>query len=187
MTDSITITGLVATVPYVVNRDDKVPFVSFRLASNQRYYDRRTSQWVAADTNWYTVTAFRALAVNAAASVAKGDRVLVAGRLKIRRWEAGEKNGISVDVEADSIGHDLLWGTARFARSAQRDAGAAPEIVQDATQEAETAAPTDAGRPAYAPPPVSTPRVQEPWDVATPGGQTDDLVGAAAESGETPF
>ena len=181
MTDSITITGLVATVPYVVNQDDKVPFVSFRLASNQRYYDRRTSQWVAADTNWYTVTAFRALAVNAAASVVKGDRVLVTGRLKIRRWEAGEKNGTSVDVEADSIGHDLLWGTARFAKTAQRDTAAHLESTHN------TDPGPDAGSPVLDSPAASSARVQEPWDVATPGSQTDDLVGVAADSTDTPF
>lgn len=180
MTDTITLTGLVATVPYVVNHDDKVPFVSFRLASSQRYYDRRTSQWVTGDTNWYTVTAFRALAINAAASVSKGDRVLVTGRLKIRRWESGERNGLSVDVEADSIGHDLVWGTARWARTVQRDPSVAEEHSAGAT-------PTDAGGAVHNP--VSPPAAsgQEAWDVTAPGQQVDDLVGASADSVETPF
>jgi single-strand DNA-binding protein len=184
MTDTITLTGLVATVPYVVNQHDKVPFVSFRLASNQRYYDRRTSQWVAGDTNWYTVTAFRSLAVNVAASVAKGDRVLVTGRLKIRRWEAGEKNGIAVDVEADSVGHDLLWGTARYSKTAPRDATSSTETPGEADQYTSP----DAGTletPSTAP--SATASAHGPWDVATPGREADDLVGASADPGETPF
>jgi single-strand DNA-binding protein len=182
MTDTITLTGLVATVPYRVNQDDKVPFFSFRLASSQRYFDRRTSQWVAGDTNWYTVTAFRALAVNAAASVHKGDRILVTGRLKIRRWEAGEKNGLSVDVEADSIGHDLVWGTARFERAAQRDASAATDTPSA------NAAPSSDVVGGVSDVPAATPsNGQEAWDVTTPGRQLDDLVGAAADSADTPF
>jgi single-strand DNA-binding protein len=178
MTDTITLTGLVATVPFVVDQDDKVPFVSFRLASSQRYYDRRSSQWVAGDTNWYTVTAFRALAINAAASIHKGDRVLVTGRLKIRRWEAGEKNGLSVDVEADSIGHDLLWGTARYERTTQRDASAPPEThTSDASSDPRQQSLDSAAAPSE----------QEGWGVATPGQQLDDLVGASADASDAPF
>jgi single-strand DNA-binding protein len=182
MTDTITLTGLVATVPYVVNQGDKVPFVSFRLASNQRYFDRRSSQWVAGDTNWYTVTAFRALAVNAAASVHKGDRVLVTGRLKIRRWEAGDKNGLAVDVEADSIGHDLLWGTARYEKTAQQNASTPPDIP---TSDASLS--PDAGAPVHDSPPAMSPSGQEAWDVTTPGQPIDELVNASADTADTPF
>lgn len=184
MTDTITLTGLVATVPFVVNQSDKIPFTSFRLASNQRYFDRRSSQWVAGDTNWYTVTAFRALAVNAAASVHKGDRVLVTGRLKVRRWESGEKSGLAVDVEADSIGHDLLWGTARFERTTPRDASVPPPTTIGEAATVDSSSPTDAVRPVLD---TDAPSGQEGWDVATPGGQIDDLVGASTDSVETPF
>lgn len=180
MTDSITLTGLVATVPFVVNQSDKVPFLSFRLASNQRYFDRRTSQWVAGDTNWYTVTAFRGLAANAAASVHKGDRVLVAGRLKVRRWESGEKTGLAVDVEAESIGHDLTWGTARFERTPQREAGAPAESLVDGVARS-----ADAGE--SRPDSVAPPERQETWSATTLGRETGDLVGASTDSVETPF
>jgi single-strand DNA-binding protein len=180
MTDTITLTGLVATVPYVVNQDDKVPFTSFRLASNQRYFDRRTSQWVAGDTNWYTVTAFRALAVNAAASVHKGDRVLVTGRLKVRRWEAGEKSGLAVDVEAESIGHDLAWGTARYERTAQREPASthAHTGVSDAAEsDADYSGLSDSS-------PQNLPDGTV-WSATTPG-HNGGLVSASADS-ETPF
>lgn len=181
MTDTITVTGLVATVPFVVSQPDKVPFTSFRLASNQRYFDRKSSQWVAGDTNWYTVTAFRGLAANAAASVHKGDRVLVTGRLKVRRWESGEKSGLAVDVEADSIGHDLVWGTARYERTTPGDASAPPEP----NSSDDTARPTDAEQ--STPGANAAPSGPEAWDVTTPGQQIDDLVGASADSVDTPF
>ncbi|MDF2443664.1 MAG: single-strand DNA-binding protein, partial [Subtercola sp.] len=52
-------------------------------------------------------------------SVAKGDRVVAAGRLRIREWENAEKSGMTVEIEVDSVGHDLGWGTTRFSRSVQ--------------------------------------------------------------------
>lgn len=69
------------------------------------------------DTNWYTITAFRQLALNSNASVEKGQRVLVSGRLKIRDWENGDRTGTTIEIEAEAIGHDLSWGTASFTRS----------------------------------------------------------------------
>lgn len=51
-------------------------------------------------------------------SVQKGQRVVVTGRLRIRDWEADEKKGTSVEVDAEAMGHDLSWGSSVFTRSA---------------------------------------------------------------------
>ena len=117
MPDAITLTGLVATLPRHLVTSEGLPITSFRLASTQRRFDRGTQKWIDGETNWYTVTAFRQLALNANASVEKGHRVVVTGRLKIRDWENGERTGTTVEIEADAIGHDLAWGTAAFTRS----------------------------------------------------------------------
>ncbi len=66
--------------------------------------------------NWYTITTFRQLADNAALSVKKGERVFLTGRLRIREWESGERSGTTVEIEAESLGHDLSWGTSSFTR-----------------------------------------------------------------------
>ncbi len=116
MSDTITLTGIVASLPKAVTTSEGLAITSFRLASNQRRFDRSQDKWVDGDTNWYTVTTFRQLAANCAVSLNKGDRVLVSGRLKLRDWQAGGKSGTNVDVEADALGHDLSWGTAAFSR-----------------------------------------------------------------------
>jgi len=42
--------------------------------------------------------------------------VVVSGRLKIRDWDNGERSGTNVEIEADSLGHDLMFGTTKFER-----------------------------------------------------------------------
>lgn len=117
MSDTITLTGVVATIPRVLTTAEGLAITSFRLASTQRRFDRSQERWVDGDTNWYTITTFRQLATNTAASLKKGERVLVVGRLRIRDWESGDRAGTNVDIEAEALGHDLTWGTAAFARS----------------------------------------------------------------------
>ena len=128
MTDIISVTGLVGTVPEHRRVRDNVDITSFRLASNQRHFDRSSQAWVEGETNWYTVSTFRHLARNVLESVHKGDRVVVTGRLRIRRWESGEKNGTVVDIDADSVGQDLAWGTAHYTRTPAKDAVPAPAL-----------------------------------------------------------
>ena len=117
MSDSITLNGLVATTPRHIVTSEGVAITSFRLACNQRRFDRSANAWMDGDTNWYTVTAFRQLAVNAAQSISKGQRIILTGVVRIREWESDERTGTNVEVESESIGHDLAWGTAVFSRS----------------------------------------------------------------------
>jgi single-strand DNA-binding protein len=120
MSDTLTITGLVATTPKHVVTATGLSITSFRLASNQRRFDRAKQEWVDVDTNWYTVTAFRQLATNVVHSLQKGQRIVVTGRVRIRDWANDEKktSGTVIEIDAEAIGHDLTWGTSVFTRSA---------------------------------------------------------------------
>ncbi|MFM6977429.1 MAG: single-stranded DNA-binding protein [Micrococcales bacterium] len=117
MSETISVAGLVATTPRHLVTQDGLPITSFRLAASHRRFDRAQNKWVDGETNWYTVTSFRQLAINAAGSISKGDRIMVAGKLRVRDWDNGERAGTSVEVEADSLGHDLCWGNAVFTRT----------------------------------------------------------------------
>jgi single-strand DNA-binding protein len=121
--EQITVAGLVATTPRHLVTQDGLPITSFRMAVPTRRFDRTTNKWVDGETNWYTITAFRQLAINLAGSISKGERVLVQGNLRVRDWDNGERAGTSVEIEALSVGHDLTWGTAVFTRTV---------LVQDA-------------------------------------------------------
>jgi single-strand DNA-binding protein len=130
MTDKVTITGLVATTPRHLVTGEGLPITSFRLACSQRTFDRVKNEWTDGDTNWYTITSFKQLAINVAGSIAKGDRIFVTGDLRIRDWDNGERSGTSVEVEATAIGHDLNWGSSVFTRTIMvRESEPEPEIV----------------------------------------------------------
>jgi single-strand DNA-binding protein len=58
-------------------------------------------------------------------SLAKGDRVMVTGRLHQRSWgetPEGDKRSVT-EIEADEVGASLKWATAKVERSSQRGNG----------------------------------------------------------------
>jgi single-strand DNA-binding protein len=143
MSDTITITGLIATTPRHVVTAEGLPITSFRLASSQRRFDKSADKWVDASTNWYTISAFRQLAINAVPSLSKGDRVVVTGRLRVRDWQNDDRTGTTVEIEAESIGHDLFWGTASFTRTVG-SADVPRDSSEPATDLVDTAVPVPA-------------------------------------------
>lgn len=130
MAENITVAGLVATTPRHLITADGLPITSFRLASSSRKFDRVRGIWIDGETNWYTITAFRQLGINAAGSINKGDRIMVQGVLRVRDWDNGERAGTSVEIEAEAMGHDLTWGESVFTRTVLvRDLDPEPEPV----------------------------------------------------------
>lgn len=114
---STAVTGLVATTPRHLVTQDGLPITSFRLAEQTRLWDKAQEKWVDGETNWFTVTAFRELAINVAGSVSKGDRVIVMGDIHVRDWDNGERAGTSVEIVASAMGHDMTWGTSEYKRN----------------------------------------------------------------------
>ncbi|GAA2138804.1 hypothetical protein GCM10009825_25380 [Arthrobacter humicola] len=118
MSDNITVRGFVATEIRSSTTPGGVATASFRLGATDRRYDRATSTWVDGNTNWFTVQGYRQLAGNLGCSVKKGQRVIVVGRLKMRSWEKDGRIYHAAEIDAESVGHDLMWGSANFTRTA---------------------------------------------------------------------
>jgi single-strand DNA-binding protein len=139
----ISISGNVATDLRFVRSERGTSLVSFRLASTPRRYDRSQGGWVDGRTTYVTVVCWRSLAENVAASVHKGDPVVVIGRLRVEAWERDGRTGTTVEVEAQAVGHDLMRGTSAFRRSRREqreltsDVSAAEELAR--SWEAESA------------------------------------------------
>jgi single-strand DNA-binding protein len=113
--------GMFVTIEGVVGTEPKRSswaggqVTSFRIVAKERKFNKSAGTWMDLCECWMNVGCFRDLAEHAAASIRKGDRVLVHGRLRIKEWqgEQGERR-LSVDLEADSVGHNLKYGTTRF-------------------------------------------------------------------------
>lgn len=96
----------------------EVPVANFRLACTPRKFNRRTETWSEGLTQWYTVTAWRALAQNCGASLRRGDPVVVHGRLETRTYvNANDVEVLSFEIDAVHVGHDLSRGTSAFTRA----------------------------------------------------------------------
>jgi len=147
MTDTITIVGNIATAPEQKVLPSGVTVTRFRVASGTRRFDRQSSAWVDGPTNWYGVSAFRGLGENAARSLHKGERVVVTGRLRLRAWENDGKRGMEAEIDADALGHDLMFGVSRYERTHAKHAGPDEQPAPDPLSESTTGESGDAWAP----------------------------------------
>lgn len=118
MTDLITIRGVVGTEPQLTITPKGVAVLKFRVATHERKKDLETGEWSDGPTNWYSVSAFRALAENAMESISQGEHVMIFGKLQIRQFDREDgSRGTSADLEAYAIGHDLRYGISNFVKT----------------------------------------------------------------------
>ncbi|GAA1806976.1 single-stranded DNA-binding protein [Nesterenkonia flava] len=87
--------------------DSGTDWASFSLAVQPKDKDPQTGRLVDGPTTWVRVSCFKGTARNVAASLDKGDLVIVVGR---QRSGSYEKDGVthqSLEVQADYVGADL--------------------------------------------------------------------------------
>jgi single-strand DNA-binding protein len=134
-----TVVGWIATAPRQVIGPSGIAFASFRMASTPRYFDRTSGSWTDGRTEWITVKVFRDAAFNVAASLHKGDPVIVTGRLATSEWES--ENGTRTDLvlEATALGPDVTRGTCIFARTVHTGSGAQSGGVDGSAEAADDA------------------------------------------------
>ncbi|GHC33186.1 single-stranded DNA-binding protein [Streptomyces cinnamoneus] len=138
---SITVVGNLTGDPELRFTPAGVAMARFTVASTPRSFDRDSGQWTDGTSMFLRCTAWRALAENIAASLGKGNRVVVTGRLRQLDWDTdkGEKRSMLV-LDADDIGPSLRFATAMpkraqttVARGSAADASAlAPAAPQAA-------------------------------------------------------
>ena len=116
--NSVTLIGNLTRDPELRFTQGGRPLASFSLAVNRRY--QQNGEWQE-QTSFFNIVAWGQLGENAAASLTKGARVMVAGRLEQRSYETqdGEKRSV-VEVNADEIGPSLRWATAQVERTDRR-------------------------------------------------------------------
>lgn len=130
----VTVHGNVVAEPVERQTRTGGVFTTFRIATTPF---RRTAdgRFVDGETSFFGVIAFNALAANAGRSLKKGQPVIVSGKLSVREWQGTDGHPrTSVEVDAEHIGHDLMWGHASFERVSRaaalgHDRLAEPEVA----------------------------------------------------------
>jgi single-strand DNA-binding protein len=117
--------GHVVTEPKLAHTKSGQPFARVRIGVTTRRPDRHTGEWQDIASSYFTVNCWRRMAMNASASLRKGDPVIVWGKLRSRTWmdADGQRHRI-IDIEADTICHDASMGWTLFNRGATPGAGA---------------------------------------------------------------
>jgi single-strand DNA-binding protein len=114
--------------------------VGIRIASSGRRFDKASGEFRDGDTVFMSVSCWRTLGANVAATLRKGDSVVVHGRLLHRTYE--DKQGIrrSIhEIDAIAVGPDL----ARCAADLRRPARPAASEVASEAASAVSAAPSE--------------------------------------------
>lgn len=121
--NAVTVTGNLARDPELRYTQGGRACCTAGVAVNRRW--QQNGEWNEA-VSFFNVVAWGDLAENVAASLTKGARVIVTGRLEQRSWEtdSAEKRTV-VEIVADEIGPSLRWATASVDRIARDDAGPA--------------------------------------------------------------
>jgi single-strand DNA-binding protein len=123
MADStVTIVGNLTREPELRYTGSGRCIATFGVAVNRRWQNRQSGEWEE-QVSFFNVTAWGDLGENVAASVTKGSRVIVTGRLEQRSYETqqGEKRSV-VEIVADEIGPSLRWAQATVNRT-ERSSG----------------------------------------------------------------
>jgi single-strand DNA-binding protein len=116
--NSITVVGNLTRSPELRFTTSGRGVASFGLAINRRY--QKDGEWVEQVT-FVNVVCWGDLGENVAASLDKGARAIITGRLETRSWETqdGEKRSVT-EIVADEAGPSLRWATAMIERT-ERD------------------------------------------------------------------
>ena len=103
----MTVAGRVCTDIGTLTTTNGDTMAYFSVAANERKYDPETNAWVSVNQLYLKVKCFRRLAENAAAALAKGDPVLVTGRIQMNKYEHNGEKRQELELDAYGIGPDL--------------------------------------------------------------------------------
>ena len=155
-------------------------WVTFRIASTPRVRDRQSGDWSDGEPLWLGCRAYGEYADNIAASLTKGARVIVQGRLTQRSYTDNQgQQRTSLDLEVEEIGPSLRFATVQISRGQSRG-----QVGGFGGGSGQPAGQSSWGQPAAAP----QPQQDNPWGGGQPaqGGAAGGGFGGGFDD-EQPF
>lgn len=119
MTDTpITLVGNLVADPDLRHSPSGAAVADFTVASTPRRYNKQTGQWEDGEALFMRCSIWKQAAENLAASLRKGDRVIVTGALKQRSYETreGEKRTI-IECDAQEVAPSLRYATTTVTKN----------------------------------------------------------------------
>jgi single-strand DNA-binding protein len=120
---NVTVVGNLCADPELRHTSNGVPIADLRIAENRNYQDAG-GVWQQ-ETAYYSAVVWRRLAEHAAASLRRGDRVVVVGRMRQDEWttERGETRRRYL-VDCDELAASVRFSGVEVLRSV-------PETVEE--------------------------------------------------------
>ena len=113
--NTVTIVGNLTADPEIRVTDGGATLAEIRIAQNK---NKRTADgsWEPGDPMFFQGTVWNDMAENAAASLQKGMRVIVVGKLNYSSWEDRESGATrsKIEIIIDEIGPALKWATTNI-------------------------------------------------------------------------
>ena len=129
----ITVIGNLVDDPELKFTPSGVAVAKFRVASTPRTFNRQTNEWKDEESLFLTCSVWRQAAENVAASLARGTRVIVQGRLKQRSYEDRESVKRTVyELDVEEVGPSLRNATAAVTKSNGRQSSTSNGYGQQA-------------------------------------------------------
>jgi single-strand DNA-binding protein len=140
----VTIDGNLTADPELRFTQNGISVVSFTVAHTPRKLDRATNEWKDGDTVFLRCSVWRDQGENIAASLKKGNAVIVIGRLVQRKYQTREgENREVTECEADIVSIDLRRQRVQQVARVRRD-DAAPAADEPWTPAGPVALPSAA-------------------------------------------
>jgi single-strand DNA-binding protein len=116
--NQITLRGYLTAEPKFFQKSPQAtPLTEIRVGCTPRRLNRETGEWQEQPTSYFKVRCWRRLAINTASSLHKGDQVVIRGHFYMSNWVDNQQRPRStLEIEADTIGHDLAYGWSHFLR-----------------------------------------------------------------------
>jgi single-strand DNA-binding protein len=119
---TVTVIGNLTAAPRLTRTKAGTPVANLTIATRPRAHDPQTGEWK--DGTFVRCTLWREAAENAAASLAKGTRVIATGTLTTRPYQAKDgQTRTSSELDVHELGTSIRFATARVARRGTRPAG----------------------------------------------------------------
>lgn len=163
----IHIVGNITADPELRFTQSGLPVAGFTVAVNERKFNRETNEWTDGDTTFVRCSVWREMAEQVAASLTKGARVMVSGKIALQEYETKDgAKGAALEMQVDEVGPSLRYATAQVQKVAPKAQGGAPQQGYGQQGYGQQTPPGYGQQAPFRPPAQQQP--QQPWQQPSP-------------------